>query len=170
MLDYVNATEKIPQIASDGEVSLKELASLGMKPTTEAVKDQKKAVDDVQKSWNQIPKNVKTVYTIEVHGEVPSTGGGGPVKVGAKAGGGLVNEGLWYLHDDEVVLNRAQRMGNEPIPQGWAPGVSKSVSIAAINVYGASGMDATDLARAIKNELGREVNTLINSGAGMMGM
>ena len=171
---YIVLLGNIPKAANDGKVTLDELMSMGVKPTTAAVRDQDKAVNTMKNSWAQIPRDVKTVYTVEIKGEIPNPpGGGGPTKANGKAGGGLVSEGWWYLHDDEVVLNRSQREGRESVPAEWVPGFSRSggrgVSVSAVNVYGAPGMDVQELARAVKVELGRATNEATNAGMGYTG-
>lgn len=118
--DFIASSEKIPSIADDGTVSQKELAQLGIMPTTVAVREQAIKVAELEQSWLKIPKQVKTTYTIEVKGEVPS--GGSPGKsVPQKQKGGPVSEGLYYLHNDEYVLSRAMRLGREPIPREAIP-------------------------------------------------
>lgn len=72
--DYVTSSEKIPKIAADGKVTLEELASLGIRPVTDAVNEQKITVDQLGTAWGKIPPQVKTVYTIEVKGEPPAGG------------------------------------------------------------------------------------------------
>lgn len=72
--DFVTSSEKIPQIANDGKVTLEELASLGIKPATNAANEQKTTVDQLGLAWGRIPAQVKTVYTIQVNGEPPAGG------------------------------------------------------------------------------------------------
>ncbi len=120
---FIDSSGKIPKIAADGKVTLEELTELGIKPTTAAARDQSGAVRDVKAAWDVVPRNVKTTYTIETHGSVPAggsttTGGGGG---NTRAMGGPVNEGWWYLHDDEYVLSRAMREGRQAIPGEAVP-------------------------------------------------
>jgi hypothetical protein len=74
---FILSSEKIPTIAADGKVTLEELTSLGIKPTTEAAREQDGVVKGMKSSWDLIPKNVKTVYTIETVGSEPAAAAGG---------------------------------------------------------------------------------------------
>jgi hypothetical protein len=90
--DYITSTGKIPKIASDGTISLEELTALGIKPTTAAVDEQSLIVNQLEQAWGRIPKEVKTIYTIETRGEVPElpTGGGGGNIPGAQYGADFI--------------------------------------------------------------------------------
>ena len=74
--NYIVSAEKIPGIAADGKVTLEELVSLGIKPTTKAARDQDGVVKTLKDSWDKIPENVKTTYTIEQRGDVPAAASG----------------------------------------------------------------------------------------------
>jgi hypothetical protein len=137
--DFVTSSEKIPGIAEDGKVKLSELTSIGVKPTTEAVGEQKGKVDDLIGAWGKVPPNVKTVYTIEINGEEPSGGTSKPSnpKIPGRALGGPTGQGgLYLLHPNEFVLSEAMRMGRAPIPSSAVPagGVGRT-TITTVNLY-----------------------------------
>ena len=124
LLDYVNAAEKIPGIAEDGKVTMQELATLGVKPTTQAVTDQVTKVGDLETGWKKVPTNWATKYTVtvEVTGdEVPRDATGGTKIPGKQHGGPTGEGGLFVLHPNEWVLSEAQRFGREPIPREAVP-------------------------------------------------
>lgn len=82
--DYILAADKIPGIAEDGKVTMQELTELGLKPATEATRDQTTAlgdnataIDEMTKAWGRVPKEVETKYKITVEGEVPQAPAGG---------------------------------------------------------------------------------------------
>jgi hypothetical protein len=89
---YILSSEKIPTIAEDGKVTLEELTSLGIKPTTEAAREQDGVVKGMKSSWDSIPKNVKTVYTIETIGSEPAAAAGGSAPTNSPGRG--VHEGM----------------------------------------------------------------------------
>lgn len=55
------------------------------------------------------------------NGTPPPTGGSGTAQANSRALGGPVDEGWWYLHDDEYVLSKAMREGRQAIPTEAAP-------------------------------------------------
>jgi hypothetical protein len=158
--NYITAAGKIPELASDGEVSMQELASLGVEPTTEAVKDQDKAVKTLKGAWDLVPRNVKTVYTIETVGSVPS---GGTETMG-RAGGGPVTESV------AVNVNELNRERFVPYASGsMLPATTNNLGPVSIVINGA-GQNAQAIAQAVAIELGRMANLAESSGAGMIGM
>jgi hypothetical protein len=137
--DFVTSSEKIPGIAEDGKVKLSELAEIGVRPTTVAVGEQKSKVDDLVGAWGKVPTNVKTVYTIETKGEVPSGGTSTGGTLPSRAMGGPTGAGgLFRLHPNEFVLSEAMRMGRAPIPASAVPvsGITGGkTTITNINLY-----------------------------------
>lgn len=55
------------------------------------------------------------------NGTPPPIGGSGTAQANSRALGGPVDEGWWYLHDDEYVLSKAMREGRQAIPAEAAP-------------------------------------------------
>jgi len=136
LLDYVNATEQIPQIAEDGKVTLQELAEVGVKPTTAAVGEQQTAVSGLTAAWASVPTTVKTTYIIETKGEMPEGAGGGTHKVPSRQGGGPTGPGgMFLLHPNEWVLSEAQRYGREPIPPEAIKSISGAGGKQIVNQY-----------------------------------
>lgn len=65
---YIDSTAKIPKIALDGKVTLQELTSLGIEPTTAAALNQITVIDNLTAAWAKIPTSVTTTYTIGKEG------------------------------------------------------------------------------------------------------
>jgi hypothetical protein len=94
--DFVTSSEKIPTIAADGKTTLAELASLGVKPTTTAVKDQATAVGALKGMWDQVPRSVTTTYRIVTQGSIPQ-GGSSSTDRGRAVGGPVSAMGSYLV-------------------------------------------------------------------------
>jgi hypothetical protein len=156
---FIESSDKIPKIAEDGAISMQELSALGISPTTKAAFDQRAEVEKLSQMWLNIPKTVKTVYTIEVKGDVP----GQPVA--GRAGGGPVTESV------PVNINELNRERLVPYASGsMVPATTNNnLGPVSINIHGA-GQNAQAIAQAVAIELGRMTNLAVSSGAGMLGM
>lgn len=167
--NYITAAEKIPQIADDGTVTLQELASVGVIPTTNAVKDQDRALKDLRGAWDRIPRSVKTVYTIETHGSAPSGGASAPNKSSGYATGAdfIVPQG--YSDDSyQIRVKTGERVLVQTPMQQTFRGGGITVAPGAIVIQGA-GQNAQAIAREVIQELGRVTNGAIGAGMGVMG-
>lgn len=119
---YIASTAQIPKIAADGKVTLQELTSVGIVPTTAAARDQTTAVDNLTIAWSKVPQNVKTVYTVETKGTVPSGTTGGTTGKGYATGGnftvpsGYPNDSfpMRVSSGEHVVVTPAGRGGAMP--------------------------------------------------------
>lgn len=156
---FITSSEKIPGIASDGTVTLQELAELGVKPTTEAVQGQDKAVNTLKNSWAAIPREVKTTYTIETRGQAPSGGDSTP----GRAGGGPVVERM-AVNVDEI-----HREKLVPYQSGSMMPAGATIGSVTIPIYAQPGQSVTEIARAVAVELGRLANIGTLTGAGLIG-
>lgn len=147
---FIASSEKIPKIAADGEVTMKELANLGLKPTTQAAKDQTTSIKNLNTEWNRIPKNVRTVYTITVNGEVPN--------IPERAGGGPVAERT------PVRVNELYRERFVPYAAGSMMPATHNVGPISIVVNPPAGTSVRDIARAVSVELARMSRARSNAG------
>lgn len=149
---FIASSEKIPKIAADGEVTMKELASLGLKPTTQAVKDQMNSVMGLNTQWNRVPKTVKTVYTITVNGAIPN------ISDPERAGGGPVTERM------PVRVNELYRERFVPYAAGSMMPATHNVGPISIVVNPPAGTSVRDIARAVSVELARMSRARSNAG------
>jgi hypothetical protein len=94
--NFVTSSDKIPKIAADGKVTLAELAALGVKPTTAAVKDQASAVGELRGMWDRVPRSVTTTYKIVTQGSIPQ-GGSSSTDTGRAVGGSVSAMGSYWV-------------------------------------------------------------------------
>lgn len=160
--NYITAAEKIPGIAADGQVSLAELAELGVNPTTDAVRDQKDAVGALKDMWDQVPRTVKTVYTIETQGTAPATSG--------RAGGGPVAQNV-PVNVNELFSERfVPYAGGSMMPSSSNVSYQTNISKGAIVINPPAGVNAREIADYVLSEAGNRANQMIVSGAGWTGV
>lgn len=163
MREFITSSEKIPGIAQDGKITLEELTSLGIKPTTLAAGEQKGVVDDLKAAWMGVPKTWKTKYTIETEGEIPGGGGG---RSSGMALGGVARAGLpiWIGEHgaepflpavDGRVLSRRDAM-DALARSGGSNAPVINVSIAATL---ANQMDVEDLAWRVSEVVGERLKS-----------
>jgi TP901 family phage tail tape measure protein len=99
----------------------------------------------------------------------PSGGSGGGS--GARALGGPVNEGWWYLHNNEYVLSAAMRAGKQAIPaEAMQGGQTRGPAPTANPTTGTTGgtdlSELTALLRTLPRDVARSVRDgLIQAGA-----
>jgi hypothetical protein len=175
---FILSSEKIPSIAADGMVTLQELTNLGIKPTTVATGEQSAVVKNLKSAWDTIPKEVKTVYTIQTTGSQPAAGAGGcspaaaaPNKRpsrGARDGmalGGFAQAGMpqWIGEHgrepfipavDGRVLSRRDAM--DALSRGGQGAPTINVSIAATV---ANGIDINEMAYQVSEIIGARLKS-----------
>jgi hypothetical protein len=130
----IMANDVLPSAAK----SMSNLRDTGIKPTTISIEEQYKGINFISVAWEKVPKTVKTVYTIETKGEVPSGGTTTGSTPPSRALGGPTGQGgLFVLHPNEFVLSEAMRMGRAPIPAEAVPsrGVMGTASRTTVNNF-----------------------------------
>jgi hypothetical protein len=150
---FITSSEKIPDIAADGEVTMKELTNLGIKPTTAAAKDQTTQVKNLKAEWDKIPRSVKTVYTIKTEGHIPNV-----PSDPERAGGGPVIERV------PIRMNELYRERFVPYAAGSMMPASHNVGPVSIVVNPPAGTSVHDIARAVSIELARMSRARSNAG------
>jgi hypothetical protein len=176
---YILSSEKIPSIAADGKVTLEELTNLGIKPTTVATSEQSTVVKNLKSAWDTIPKDVKTVYTIQTTGSAPAAataGSSAPAAAastkgqgrGARDGmalGGFAPAGMpqWIGEHgrepfipavDGRVLSRRDAM--DALASGGRSGPTINVSIAATV---GNGIDVEEMAYQVSEIIGARLKS-----------
>lgn len=128
--------ETLPLAAQTNTKSFSNAVVQDMAPAKEAIDRAIKSAGDLKGVIALLESKTIVITTIFKTQGQPTTGGSPTTSTGnTRARGGLVNEGWWYLHDDEVVLNSDQRRGREAIPAGWLPGMT-AVSNKTVNREG----------------------------------
>lgn len=116
--------ETLPLATQTNTKSFSTAVVQDMAPAKEAIDNAIKSAGGLRGAIALLESKTIVVTTIFKTEGQPTAGGASSQSTGnTRAGGGLVNEGWYYLHDDEVVLNSDQRRGREAVPAGWLPGL-----------------------------------------------